>query len=611
MSSIVMQKKRSAVWRHFAEEGENKVACRTCHKRLTKHGNTSMMLRHLRGKHPELMHCLLIDGEGPGNDDGWNVDEGQVDEVVETLPQMDPSVKKKRSTVWKHFQEEGTDKVSCRICNEKLAKHGNTSSMLRHLRGKHPQLKLGDLQGDNRKLNRLHLRSSNTEARFLSVCERLLLNNQLTDCTLVAEGQFVQAHRLVLATCSEVFEEMFKTVCQTNPVVVLRDVSLQELRGLISYMYKGETLVKSHDLPGLLKAATQLKIKGLCQVGVTDPWFDDSRTPTASAAAASPHHHHHHPHHVTPKQDMTFFHDDHEMEDMDEDDSEHPGQDKKTNTATINLMAMCEEVVLDESGGGGGSGLVTEDGGRTLKRVQIKLEHGMGVAEEMGAAVPSIGLSSHQSPDAFLTASQEEVMIHHDAEEMQQQQDHGGIRDDPLACTTVKVTTNASATDLTDQGMPGILTANGTVMRVGNSAPQQTPASVQSAIDSEGLILLGLAGGGPETQGRVFPGPSHPQLDTPSRLPSLRRLRKYSKQDLLTALNLIRDGHLGIKPAARAFNIPVATLYNATKRHDISSPMKQGANKDIWQNKGSLLVSTDGIHYQCLPSRSPSLPETS
>ncbi|MPC75519.1 Longitudinals lacking protein, isoforms J/P/Q/S/Z [Portunus trituberculatus] len=55
---------------------------------------------------------------------------------------------------------------------------------------------------------------------------------------------------------------MFKTVSQANPVVVLRDISLQELRGLISYMYKGETLVKSHDLPGLLKAAAQLKIKG-------------------------------------------------------------------------------------------------------------------------------------------------------------------------------------------------------------------------------------------------------------------------------------------------------------------------------------------------------------
>ena len=52
----------------------------------------------------------------------------------------------------------------------------------------------------SKKMNHLHLSSSNTEMRFLSVCERLLLNNQLTDCTLVAEGQFVQAHRLVLAT---------------------------------------------------------------------------------------------------------------------------------------------------------------------------------------------------------------------------------------------------------------------------------------------------------------------------------------------------------------------------------------------------------------------------
>ncbi|XP_063846243.1 longitudinals lacking protein, isoforms H/M/V-like isoform X5 [Scylla paramamosain] len=602
-----MQKKRSAVWRHFAEEGENKVSCRTCHKRLTKHGNTSMMLRHLRGKHPELMHCLLLDAEGPsGHEETWPMEEPQAEEVVESLPPIDASaVKKKRSTVWKYFEEEGTDKVSCRICDEKLAKHGNTSSMLRHLRGKHPQLKLGDLQGDqSKKMNHLHLCSSNTEMRFLSVCERLLLNNQLTDCTLVAEGQFVQAHRLVLATSSEVFEEMFKTVCQANPVVVLRDISLQELRGLISYMYKGETLVKSHDLPGLLKAAAQLKIKGLSQVGLSESWLDDSRNAAAGVASSPPHHHHHH--HVNPKPDMTFYQDDQEMEEMDEDDPDHQGtgQEKK-NAATINLMAMCEEVVLDEAGGG----LVAEGDGRTLKRVQIKLEHGVGVPQEVP---PSVDLPSHRSPDTFLAGSQEEAVIHHDAEEMQQQQQQQQqerqMRDDPLA-RAVKVTQSASGGDL-EQGMPGILTTNGAVVRMGGTTPQQGASSVQNAIDNEGLILLGLAGT-TENQGRVYAGPSHPKPDAHTRGASLRRLRRYSKQDLLTALNMIRDGHLGIKPAARAFNIPVATLYNATKRHDISSPMQQGANKDIWRNKGPLLVSTDGIHVQCLPPRSPTLPEAS
>lgn len=61
--------------------------------------------------------------------------------------------------------------------------------------------------------------------------------------------------------------------------------------------------------------------------------------------------------------------------------------------------------MLDESGGGGGGGLVTEDGGRTLKRVQIKLEHGLGLAEELPGTAPSVGLPPHHSPDAFLTGS--------------------------------------------------------------------------------------------------------------------------------------------------------------------------------------------------------------
>ncbi|XP_042225829.1 uncharacterized protein LOC121868894 isoform X2 [Homarus americanus] len=556
-----MQKKRSAVWRHFEEEGDNKVSCRTCHKQLTKHGNTSMMLRHLRGKHPELMHCLL-GAEGASVADGvpWQMEEQQVEEVVESVPPLDSSVKKKRSTVWKHFQEEGTDKVSCRICNEKLAKHGNTSSMLRHLRGKHPQLKLGELQGDSaRKMNRLHLRATNTETRFLAVCERLLRHNQLTDCTLMADGQFIQAHRLVLATCSEAFEEMFKTVTQANPVVVLRDISIQELRGLINYMYKGETLVKSNDLPGLLKAATQLKIKGLSQVGLADSWLEDPRASGGIQQQMGP-----------TKADMTFYEDDQDMDDLDDDEADHhvghcvQGQRKKSGSA-LDLMAMCEEVELEEARAGGLS--MSGDDSRPMKRVQIKLEHGTGVTDSQVQTSVEIPTSmnshlhqqqAHQSTAEFLT-TQEEVVIHQEPIEMHEDHRSHGTR--------------------TEDG---------------------------------GLILLGLAGG--ESQGRVYTAGSSQSVATTAseslRPTAPKRLRKYSKQDLITALNLIRDGHLGIKPAARAFNIPVATLYTATKRHDISSPMQQGANKEAWRSKGSLLVSTDGTHFQCLSTRSPSLPES-
>ena len=155
-------------------------------------------------------------------------------------------------------------------------------------------------------------------------------------------------------------------------------------------------------------------------------------------------------------------------------------------------MAMCEEVVLDDGTGA----LVTEGDGRTLKRVQIKLEHGLGVGGEVPSAVD---LQSHRSPDAFLAAAQEEVVIHQEAEEMQQQhfqqqqhQERTVLRDDPLA-RAIKVTTQTSSgADLGEQGMPvpGILTANGTVVRVGSATPQQGATSVQSAIVSQCLMNL-------------------------------------------------------------------------------------------------------------------------
>ncbi|XP_063606529.1 uncharacterized protein LOC134781294 isoform X2 [Penaeus indicus] len=510
-----MQKKRSAVWRHFQEVGENKVMCRTCHKHLTKHGNTSMMLRHLRGKHPELTHCLLeADGStATGEGVSWQIEEQPVEEVVEAIPIFEgQGLKKKRSTVWRHFAEEGTDKVSCRICQEKLAKHGNTSSMLRHLRGKHPQLKLGELQGDgNRKCNRLHLKASNTESRFLAVCERLLQHNQLTDCTLMADGQFVQAHRLVLATCSDSFEELFKTVTHANPVVVLRDITIQELRGILNYMYKGETLVKSHELPGLLKAAAQLKIRGLSQVGLSDSWMDDSRAGLDQE------------HHMTAtgatKQDLTFY--DPDLEDEDEDDLDeeeedhrldHSGQ-RKRNAQTYELMAVCEDVDLDSSHR---SSMSQQDEVQQLKRVQIKLETGTG---ESDSEDQDVDLQQQEDDDnnvSHFIPMQEEVIIHQEAMEM-----HEGDDDE--------------------------------------QSPNQA--------DDEGMILLGLTEG--ESQNRIYTTASsslEASTSRSTRPEPPRRARKFAKQDLVTALNLVHDGHLGIKPAAKAFNIPIATLYNASKR---------------------------------------------
>ncbi|KAK8743550.1 hypothetical protein OTU49_001126 [Cherax quadricarinatus] len=330
---------------------------------------------------------------------------------------------------------------------------------------------------------------------------------------------------------------------------------------------------------------------------------------------------------------MNFYHDDPVMGDLDDDDDEDDevhqhvehsaqGQRKKSDPA-LDLMAMYEEVEVDEAH----SGVLanSEDNSRGLKRVQIKLEHGTGIGEtHVQTSVENPPVMSthlhpqqaHQSSAPFLTT--QDIDIHKESIEMRE--DHQGAEtratirishgEDPLA-QAVKVTQTSE--DMTEPNVPNILTSSGTMIRMGD--PPHTSTSIQDTIDVQeesGVILLGLSDG--EPQGRVYAGGSS-HTSTPITTQSLRpthprRFRKYSKQDLITALNLVRDGHLGIKPAARAFNIPVATLYNVTKRHNVSSPMQQGANEKTWRDKGSLVVSTDGRHFQCLPSCSSMLPDS-
>ena len=62
------------------------------------------------------------------------------DDVEETSDQSisDVGGKKYKSQVWNFFTKKGEQPVTCNICNASLAYHGGTSSMLQHLKKKHP-----------------------------------------------------------------------------------------------------------------------------------------------------------------------------------------------------------------------------------------------------------------------------------------------------------------------------------------------------------------------------------------------------------------------------------------------------------------------------------------
>ncbi|CAG0915371.1 unnamed protein product [Notodromas monacha] len=81
-----------------------------------------------------------------------------------------------------------------------------------------------------------------------------LFNSQmLVDVTLAADGVQIQAHKLVLAASSVYFQALFtQNPCQ-HPIVILKDVSIDELRIIIDFVYKGEVEVPDDKLSSVLK----------------------------------------------------------------------------------------------------------------------------------------------------------------------------------------------------------------------------------------------------------------------------------------------------------------------------------------------------------------------
>ncbi|CAL4236003.1 unnamed protein product, partial [Meganyctiphanes norvegica] len=109
----------------------------------------------------------------------------------------------------------------------------------------------------------LKLRWNNHEATFCHILHRLRNKPRYSDATLACEGRLFMVHRLVLATCSDFFDEIFQQTPNDNTVIVLNEARAQDVEALLDYMYCGQVNVLQSNLAALLKTAECLKIKGL------------------------------------------------------------------------------------------------------------------------------------------------------------------------------------------------------------------------------------------------------------------------------------------------------------------------------------------------------------
>ncbi|XP_053604108.1 protein tramtrack, beta isoform-like isoform X3 [Plodia interpunctella] len=111
------------------------------------------------------------------------------------------------------------------------------------------------------------LRWNNHQSNLLGVFSQLLHDESLVDVTLAcSEGASIRAHKVVLSACSSYFRSLFVDHPSRHPIVILKDVGLEELRTIVDFMYKGEVNVQYCQLPALLKTAESLQVKGLAEM---------------------------------------------------------------------------------------------------------------------------------------------------------------------------------------------------------------------------------------------------------------------------------------------------------------------------------------------------------
>ncbi|XP_053631011.1 protein abrupt isoform X2 [Cherax quadricarinatus] len=110
------------------------------------------------------------------------------------------------------------------------------------------------------------LRWNNYQSSVVGVLRSLLEEGQFVDVTLACDGRRLKAHKLMLSACSNFFRELLKENPSDHPIIFLRDVRFWELESIMDFIYNGQVNVMQDQLPGFIRTAEALQIKGLAAV---------------------------------------------------------------------------------------------------------------------------------------------------------------------------------------------------------------------------------------------------------------------------------------------------------------------------------------------------------
>ena len=89
-------------------------------------------------------------------------------------------------------------------------------------------------------------------------------DKEFTDVTLVCEdGQQIEAHKVILACSSPLFEKIIQKSKHPHPLIYLRGIQSEDFASILDLLYFGEAKVYQEDLDSFLAIAEEIKLKGV------------------------------------------------------------------------------------------------------------------------------------------------------------------------------------------------------------------------------------------------------------------------------------------------------------------------------------------------------------
>ena len=112
-------------------------------------------------------------------------------------------------------------------------------------------------------------------------------NPDFSDVTLVCEeDEQIEAHRLILTSCSPFFSKVLKRNTHSHPLIYMRGLKAKDLVAIVDFIYHGETNIHQDDLDDFLALASELQLKGLA--GSEYNSLDDGEDPTKEQSLKQP-----------------------------------------------------------------------------------------------------------------------------------------------------------------------------------------------------------------------------------------------------------------------------------------------------------------------------------